>query len=201
MADTDQIDQFESMHLSQIGDHGCDGCDSLLARLGQLTPCQAGTALHALLRACLCNLLGVADALLDWLDKRRPLRLFISPKVLAYSLAEQQQWSKSQICEHFQYVADSPLLPFVLVTRLADFTPFWPAIEAALAAVVSFKPVISRKTANLEHHYTAQIVRMDSFILVDVRVQTTKTSSTAFLVRLCNSDGLAVIMVAMGDEP
>ena len=111
------------------------------------------------------------------------MRVFLSPKVLKYSLAEQQQWPKSRLCRHFEY---APGPPYVAVTRLATYSPFWPVIEAALTAAVNW-PAVQRKTAD-NVAYTARVARLDNDIWVRVRLQTTKSSSTRFGVRLRNGD-------------
>lgn len=129
----DQIDdQFDSQTLCEIGDpFGFDGLDQpdrpdraqsqpvQLARLAGCKSCRPGTTLHCLLRACLASSSGsfgssgVADALTSWVEAKKPLRLLLSPNMLAYSLKEQQQWTKSRICEPFAYSAGAD---FVAVT-------------------------------------------------------------------------------------
>ena len=217
----DQIDdQFDSQTLCEIGDpFGFDGLDQpdrpdraqsqpvQLARLAGCKSCRPGTTLHCLLRACLASSSGsfgssgVADALTSWVEAKKPLRLLLSPNMLAYSLKEQQQWTKSRICEPFAYSAGAD---FVAVTTLADYSPFWPALEAALAAAVSW-PAVRRRTANLEHNYSAQIVRLDDHVWVSVLLQASKSSSTKFLVKLSNDawfecSNMAIITIGMHDE-
>jgi len=219
----DQFDhQFDSQTLWEIGDpFGFVGLDKpdqpdyaqsqpvQLARLAGCKSCRPGTTLHCLLRACLASSSGsfgssgssgVADALTSWVEAKKPLRLLLSPKMLAYSLEQQQQWTK-RICEPFDYSAGAE---FVAVTSLADYSPFWPALEAALAATFSW-PAVRRRTANLEHNYSAQIVQLDDHVWVSVLLQASKSSSTKFLVKLSNDawfecSNMAIITIGMHDE-
>ena len=223
--DHQMADQFDSQTLWEIGDPsrivGLDKPDQpdyaqsqpvQLARLAGCKSCRPGTTLHCLLRACLASSScsfgsfgsfgssGVADALMSWVEAKKPLRLLLSPKMLAYSLEQQQQWTK-RICEPFDYSAGAE---FVAVTSLADYSPFWPALEAALAATVSW-PAVRRRTANLEHNYSAQIVQLDDHVWVSVLLQASKSSSTKFLVKLSNDawfecSNMAIITIGMHDE-
>ena len=99
--DHQMADQFDSQTLWEIGDPsrivGLDKPDQPdyaqsqpvhLARLAGCKSCRPGTTLHCLLRACLAGSFGssgsfgsfgVADALMSWVEAKKPLRLLLSP--------------------------------------------------------------------------------------------------------------------------